>query len=330
MSNVMTMDRNISLDSLKFLLIIFVCIGHMMQTGAYQMTYSTDVLYRLIYSFHVPAFAFLSGYFTNENKSYSNKIIELLETVLVGNVIWRLLNREPLTWNILFIPEYHLWYLYALIIWRLFLYNLKKYYSKVTVLVISLFLFLVSALFEVWYMGLYLVLTYAPFFVFGNLLKDKYIEIGGGKRWYVYIFPFIVTLALYYFFPNIGSISHNNIVGVTVIEKGISLILDRVSFIIIAFILVISLLHLNDKLSYPIWFANLGRNNLIYYFYHGFLRCVALQIIIINSIEINIIVIILASILILFIINIIANSEISYWIMNPITFSIKKIKNIHV
>lgn len=327
----MVKNRNLSLDSLKFLLIIFVCIGHMMQTSSYHMSYGIDVLYRLIYSFHVPAFAFLSGYFTNEKKSYSNKIISLIETVLIGNLIWRLINREQLTWDILFIPEYHLWYLYALIIWRLFLYNLYKYLSKVAILVISLFLFFVSALYGILYMGLYLVLTYAPFFILGNILKDKYIEISGGQRWYIYVLPFILTYTLYYFCPNIGSISHNNIVGDTFFEKAITLLFDRVSFIVIAPILVLSLLALNKKIKYPTCIANLGQRNLIYYFYHGFLRCIALQIVIIYGIDLNIILIITFSLLIIFLICILTHNPVSYWIMNPITNSIKSIKKmIHV
>ena len=59
----MKMKKRIALwDNLKFLLIIFVVIGHYTQ----QFRADNETLQRIyvfIYSFHMPAFIFVSGYF---------------------------------------------------------------------------------------------------------------------------------------------------------------------------------------------------------------------------------------------------------------------------
>lgn len=55
--------RNKSLDSLKFVLIILVVLGHFLEPSRYSNKLSCD-LYSVIYAFHMPLFIMLSGYFT--------------------------------------------------------------------------------------------------------------------------------------------------------------------------------------------------------------------------------------------------------------------------
>ena len=63
--------RDERFDSLKFVLIILVCWGHLIQIDKNAFSGETIALYKLIYTFHVPLFAFVSGFFTNSNKDYS-------------------------------------------------------------------------------------------------------------------------------------------------------------------------------------------------------------------------------------------------------------------
>lgn len=58
--------RNVLLDILKGLLIIFVLLGHSIQYGSgasfYESYFWTDVVVRFIYSFHMPLFMAIAGY----------------------------------------------------------------------------------------------------------------------------------------------------------------------------------------------------------------------------------------------------------------------------
>ena len=58
-SNSIIMIRNSNLDGLKFLMMLLVVLGHL----GYE-DYGIGVT-KVIYSFHMPVFVFLSGYFTS-------------------------------------------------------------------------------------------------------------------------------------------------------------------------------------------------------------------------------------------------------------------------
>ena len=61
--------RNNRMDNIKFFLIFCVVFGHMLELV------DTGVWYKIIYSFHMPAFIFVSGYFAQFNRK---KIISVL------------------------------------------------------------------------------------------------------------------------------------------------------------------------------------------------------------------------------------------------------------
>ena len=59
--------REYQWDNLRFLLISLVVLGHLWEIMG-QAPYK-DVVYRIIYSFHMPAFLFLSGMFAKSNRN---------------------------------------------------------------------------------------------------------------------------------------------------------------------------------------------------------------------------------------------------------------------
>ena len=57
----MIKQRLYRFDNIKFILIFLVVFGHMLEfTPGYTNTHD---IYRIIYSFHMPVFIFVSGYF---------------------------------------------------------------------------------------------------------------------------------------------------------------------------------------------------------------------------------------------------------------------------
>ena len=55
-------ERNRMLDSLKGFAIFLVVLGHVIQTVFAPDSYDSNVIFKIIYSFHMPLFIFISGY----------------------------------------------------------------------------------------------------------------------------------------------------------------------------------------------------------------------------------------------------------------------------
>lgn len=113
------MSRNIKLDNCKAILIFLVVFGHSL-----EFIYGTNGVYgalrAIIYSFHMPAFVFLSGYFSTiskHKKSYS--VIMYLTTFFLFNTTYALTPwsiEQPLN---IFFPQLIYWYLLCLCMWKI-------------------------------------------------------------------------------------------------------------------------------------------------------------------------------------------------------------------
>ena len=83
------LGRNTNLDSLKFFLIFLVIVGHCLDIGLYAR-FNND-LFRLIYSFHMPAFVILSGMvFRHKSlKELSGGDFAAYQLFVISITIWR-------------------------------------------------------------------------------------------------------------------------------------------------------------------------------------------------------------------------------------------------
>ena len=113
-------------DNARFLTMTLVVIGHSIQrmTGESDAAY---IIYLLIYSFHMPAFAVISGYFSKSDPPPSSQLKRVLTDILlpyfVFEIIWSFVqflvegrqdfNPTKASWT--------LWFLLALAIFRLVL-----------------------------------------------------------------------------------------------------------------------------------------------------------------------------------------------------------------
>lgn len=79
----MEKKRNDKIDNIKFLLIFCVVFGHLLEL--YPDSNPAMLLYRIIYSFHMPAFLFVSGYFARQGRT------KLIRQMLVLYVIFQTL-----------------------------------------------------------------------------------------------------------------------------------------------------------------------------------------------------------------------------------------------
>lgn len=114
-----TSRRDARFDNLKGILIFLVVFGHLLElVGGPAAAW----LYRLIYSFHMPAFVFCSGWFARFDAARFFR--RLLYPYLVYQTLYLLFDRlvlhgdAPLQYTT---PYWLLWYLFSMMLWTLLL-----------------------------------------------------------------------------------------------------------------------------------------------------------------------------------------------------------------
>lgn len=99
-------ERNIYLDIVKAFAIICVVFGHCIQCGSgdivlNQTLFYEDIVFKVIYSFHMPLFMLISGYlfgYSVVRQSWTEIILNRIKTLIVPVLIWALI---PFTYTMI-------------------------------------------------------------------------------------------------------------------------------------------------------------------------------------------------------------------------------------
>ncbi|MBR3100333.1 MAG: acyltransferase family protein [Muribaculaceae bacterium] len=178
-------SRDAKIDGLKFLMIYCVVLAHI-RYNDYGLH-----LTRIIFSFHMPVFVFLSGYLTSLHANATKQSAWLKQTLMIflfaqiahsalslcfsyAASYWHgePFNTSLLTWKMLIVPAFTLWYLICLVYWRLTLWLLPRYASGTTLLIISVFLALASGFVPIdRAFAFQRAFAFFPFFVVGVMFK---------------------------------------------------------------------------------------------------------------------------------------------------------------
>ena len=109
------LERNYKIDNIRFIAMFLVVFSHMIELFA---DCEKNLIYRIIYSFHMPLFIFISGYVAKFDK---NKIFKkLIPAYLIFQTIYKIfdcvyiqgINKITVTYSN---PYWFLWYLFILI-----------------------------------------------------------------------------------------------------------------------------------------------------------------------------------------------------------------------
>lgn len=175
----MNTPRDYLFDNLRAVLIILVVWGHVLTT----MRGSSDVIksiYFFIFFFHMPAMAFVSGYFSkNLEKIRSSAFVTILIPFLILNIInyfYKILViKESLSGFDFLRPYWGLWYLLVLFFWKFFLKDLVKIRF---LLPLSFVFALVSGFSKEFsdYMALGRMICFLPFFLLGYYFTKKQVD----------------------------------------------------------------------------------------------------------------------------------------------------------
>jgi fucose 4-O-acetylase-like acetyltransferase len=177
------MGRDPIIDAMKGFGIILVVVGHSIQSNVAD--FDNNILFRLVYSFHMPLFMFLSGYIIKKPDYYSlkAKFLRLIIPFIVWYLLSYLLNRAYLTidfWDFIIrwlkSPDYGLWFLLVLFVCNCLLViciSLKQYTANLSFIII----YGIVCLIPTGAFGIGLVKVHFIPFVAGYLLSINRIKL---------------------------------------------------------------------------------------------------------------------------------------------------------
>lgn len=122
-------SRDFLFDNYKAMLIILVIIGHFTQP-CYKNNHLLYTLKYFIYAFHMPAFIFISGYFSRRKVALSKLVQKVLVPYLIFETLYYFYYAYVLNVDneLPFLkPKFSLWYLLALFVWK----AVTPYFKKI-------------------------------------------------------------------------------------------------------------------------------------------------------------------------------------------------------
>ncbi len=284
-------QREYLFDNYKVLLIVLVVIGHFIEPCYDQNPFLYELKWGIV-AFHMPAFIFISGYFSKKIPSVRKLVSGLVIPYFVYEVIYYLLYTFVLdkeTELYFTRPKFTLWYLMALCVWRLLAPLVKRipYYMPV--------LLMAGVLIGLVGIGNFLsiprIIFFFPFFLAGTEFDSSWLARFRNRRGYIGALGILAGMAWFLFTDQYhhrlsvkifyGRYSYEEL-GLSSIEGIlIRIICYGVSFLLIyLFMLVLP----TEKKSY----SYLGERTMAVYIFHGLIySCLKYGSSILGSVESN-------------------------------------------
>lgn len=281
--------REYYFDNLKFLLIFLVVLGHFVEWSMYKSN-NAKIIWTFLYSFHMPLFVFISGYFAKnaiKSKNVNRAIMFFVMYLLIKTILFIVdkccgLNPNLNLSTVNSVP----WYIFAMGAWYLIsilLRNVNKKYIFVFSIMLALIIGFDKNIGDTW--GLSRIIVFYPFFLLGldinkeplmNIVKNRKIKI-------ISVFYLIILILIFILFIDklnllkpifLGKISYRALDN-SIEPFGVCF---RLGWYVIATITGISIMSL-----VPIGktiFTKLGQRTISVYFYHAiiFRACSKLEI----------------------------------------------------
>lgn len=264
-------------DNAKFILMVFVVFGHLLRTYI-DDNETIYALYSTIYTFHMPAFIMLSGFFAKgfNKKGYIKKLsTKLIIPYLIFQIIYTvyyyyLFDNSTLAVHPLD-PNWALWFLLSLFFWNLMLFIFAKFKPAIGITIavcIALLIGYVDSISN--YLSLSRTFVFFPFFLIGfHLKKDHFTKITHFPIKGVAVLAFAVIFTWFYISPGIdskwmlGSKPYSEMGAVTVLSM-----FKRLGIFILNTGMIFSFMALVPKGRY--FFTKWGAQTLYVYLLHGF------------------------------------------------------------
>lgn len=186
-------NRLIWADALKGLLIILVVLGHAIQYVPGGGVDNGNHLFAYIYSFHMPAFFAVSGWFAGE--ASKEKIVRRIHQLLIPYVLWALLFflwHDNLTVNTLWLmvkkPDSSYWFLWVLF-WIYVIFSFTqivasrfRWNEMRTLAAVCVVLVAIMAVGNIRVMGMQFISYYFVFYFMGYCFRHLELKPLHGKK----------------------------------------------------------------------------------------------------------------------------------------------------
>lgn len=264
--------REYLFDNYKVFLIILVVIGHFIEPCYDQNSYLYELKWAIV-AFHMPAFIFISGYFSKKTPSLRKLLGGLVIPYFVYEIIYYLLYTLILhkkTGLYLARPKFSLWYLMALFAWRVLATLVRKipgYLIWTTILGLLIgFVGLDN------FLSIPRIVYFFPFFLAGMDFETEWLDRFRNKRGFAGALAILAGLTVFLFTdkyhdqltPYIfyGRYSYQEMDMGNVQGVLIRMVCYLISFLLIyLFMLVLP----REKKSY----SYLGQRTMAIYIFHG-------------------------------------------------------------
>ncbi|MFJ7976201.1 acyltransferase family protein [Peribacillus sp. NPDC096379] len=271
-------NRNFYFDNAKFILIAFVVFGHLLNSYI-QGSEGINALYKTIYSFHMPAFILVSGFFAKGfyQKGYISKITKrLIIPYLIFQVIYSIFYfflYDKTTLNVdLLNPHWSLWFLISLFFWNIMLLGFAKL-KPLTGIVVAFGITLLIGYVDIVtnFLSLSRTFVFFPLFLIGYHLKKEHLaKLFNPKIRLGAAMIMVIVFIGFYLYPDInykwllGSKPYSELETASIISM-----FKRLGFYGLSLLMVFSFLSLIPRERH--FFTKWGEQTLYVYLLHGFI-----------------------------------------------------------
>ena len=328
-------QRDPFFDNAKFFLIFLVILGHMLSIdhGQYKINRASG---EWIFSFHMPLFIFISGYFTKiiDKKRHWSSIINFTETLFVFTLLHILIEylqgKTINDYRLLIYPKWTLWYLFSLIWWRIMLYYTpppirnNNYVLIITSVILSISMGFIPIDSQFSFQRTF---AFFPFFIIGYIVGKNQIKIISkkSKNYKILIFAFIlVSIWVFYFIVpknNIKFLFQNTCFYHGPLSAPILNLTFRIGMLFLASFMSYCFLSLIPRKKYR-W-THFGQITLFIYLYHSIILSWCSNICDKLHLPTHLFFCILYSAIVLGIIWLMSKVRFFHWLLNPISSTIK-------
>ncbi|GHE84894.1 membrane protein [Streptomyces longispororuber] len=176
-------QRDAFFDNAKYLAIVLVALGHAWEPLT-DHSRTAEALYMTVYTFHMPAFILISGYFSRGFDMRPDRLKRLVTGVAVPYIVFevaytffkRWADDDPSQPISLLDPWYLTWFLIALFVWRMTV-PLWKVVRRPVPLALCVAVLAVTSPDIGDDLDLQRVLQFLPFFVLGLFLRPEHFQL---------------------------------------------------------------------------------------------------------------------------------------------------------
>ena len=289
-------------------------------------------IYHFVYSFHMPLFVFISGYFTRgyqTPRDFITSNVRVLETLIVFQLILcilRLYMGEAFSLTMLTVPYWALWYMLSLFWWRLLVnfINPTKY-NNMFCIIVSLSMCLIAGYIDVTYfVSFQRTFYFFPFFMLGHCLAIDKKDI---KKYCMSLklsmMILITALVDFIGICGVGGVTFKQLLyGAYIYDTSLDMfypMLVRLSIILMSYIISLSFLSVCMHIKEKQWLQKIGKSTLFFYIYHTLILTVLKKVFFVLDIPNSLFFIVLYTLIIVVALYKFSSNIYLIKLLNPIT-----------